>query len=147
VPRHPLDVVLSVFSNHLTHGFFCSYELETAARHYVRVMDLVAHYRAEMALRHLPIRYEDIVDNQEESVRRMLSFAGAEFDESCLDFTENRRYARTASYAQVTEKLYDRSRYRYRNYRAHLEPVLPILMPAIEKLGYTVDWPAEAKVA
>src|SRR6202012_4693520 len=23
--RHPLDVVLSVFSNHLTHGFFCAY--------------------------------------------------------------------------------------------------------------------------
>jgi tetratricopeptide (TPR) repeat protein len=144
VLRHPLDVVLSVFSNHLTHGFFCSYELETAARHYVRVMDLVAHYRAEMALKYLPIRYEDIVDDQEGSVRRMLSFIGAAFDKGCLDFTENRRYARTASYAQVTEKLYDRSRYRYRNYRAHLEPVLPILMPAIERLGYTVDWPAEA---
>lgn len=25
--RHPLDVVLSVFSNHLTHGFFCAYDL------------------------------------------------------------------------------------------------------------------------
>jgi tetratricopeptide (TPR) repeat protein len=149
VLRHPLDVVLSVFSNHLTHGFFCAYELETAARHYVRVMDLVAHYRAEMALRYLPIRYEDIVADQEGSVRRMLSFIGETFDESCLDFTENRRYARTASYAQVTEKLYDRSRYRYRSYRAHLEPVLPILMPTIEKLGYTIDWPAdaEAKVA
>src|SRR6185437_1106822 len=147
VLRHPLDVVLSVFSNHLTHGFFCSYELETAAKHYVRVMDLVAHYRAEMTLKYLPIRYEDIVDDQEASIRRMLSFIGEKFDKSCLDFTENRRYARTASYAQVTEKLYDRSRYRYRNYRAHLEPVLPILMPAIEKLGYTVDWPAEAKVA
>jgi tetratricopeptide (TPR) repeat protein len=147
VLRHPLDVVLSVFSNHLTHGFFCSYELETAAKHYVRVMDLVSHYRAEMALKYLPIRYEDIVDDQEGSVRRMLSFIGETFDDRCLDFTENRRYARTASYAQVTEKLYDRSRYRYRNYRAHLEPVLPILKPVIDRLGYTVDWPAGAKVA
>ena len=42
VLRHPLDVVLSVFSNHLTHGFYCSYALETAARHYARVMELVA---------------------------------------------------------------------------------------------------------
>jgi hypothetical protein len=147
VLRHPLDVVLSVFSNHLTHGFFCSYELETAAKHYVRVMDLVSHYRAEMALKYLPIRYEDIVDDQEGSVRRMLSFIGETFDDRCLDFTENRRYARTASYAQVTETLYDRSRYRYRNYRAHLEPVLPILKPVIDRLGYTVDWPAGAKVA
>src|ERR1700730_572005 len=36
--RHPLDVVLSVFSNHLTHGFYCAYDLETIARHYVLVM-------------------------------------------------------------------------------------------------------------
>jgi tetratricopeptide (TPR) repeat protein len=140
VLRHPLDVVLSVFSNHLTHGFFCGFALETAARHYVRVMDLVEHYRAEMTLRYLPIRYEDIVADLDGSARRMLSFIGEDFDARCLNFTENRRYARTASYAQVTETLYDRSRYRYRNYRAQLEPVVPILSPVIARLGYTVDW-------
>jgi Flp pilus assembly protein TadD len=139
VLRHPLDVVLSVFSNHLTHGFYCASQLETAARHYVRVMDLVEHYRAELTLRYLPIRYEDIVGDQEPNVRRILDFIGAEFDERCLNFTENRRYARTASYAQVTEKLYDNSRYRYRHYRAQLEPVVPILEPVIARLGYAID--------
>jgi len=139
VLRHPLDVVLSVFSNHLTHGFYCASELETAARHYVRVMDLVESYRSEMTLRYLPIRYEDIVSDQEPSVRRVLDFIGADFDQRCLNFTENRRYARTASYAQVTEKLYDDSRYRYRKYRKHLEPVIAILEPVITRLGYTLD--------
>ena len=118
--RHPLDVVLSVFSNHLTHGFYCAYDLTSIARHYVLVMDLVEHYRREMALKYLAVRYEDVIDRQEESVRRMLAFVGASFDKRCLDFHENRRYARTASYAQVTEKLYDRSRYRYRAYRDEL---------------------------
>ena len=46
---------------------------------------------------------------------------------------------RTASYAQVTEKLYTRSVYRYRHYRRHLEPVLPILRPVIERMGYEVE--------
>jgi hypothetical protein len=138
VLRHPLDVVLSVFANHLTHGFFCAYELETAARHYVLILDLVEHYRREMTLRYLPIRYEDIIDHQEASVRRMLGFIGEPFDENCLRFHENRRYARTASYAQVAEKLYDRSRFRYRHYLAQLEPVIPILRPAIERLGYAI---------
>ncbi len=141
VIRHPLDVVLSVFSNQLTHGFYCSYALETAARHYALVADLVAHYRAEMALRYLPVRYEDLVADQESGIRRMLDFIGEDFDESCLHFHENRRYARTASYAQVTEKLYDRSRFRYRHYLKHLEPVIPILRPAIERLGYAIDPP------
>ena len=139
VLRHPLDVVLSVFSNNLTHGFFCSYELESAARHYVLIMDLVDHYRREMALRYLPIRYEDIVADHEGSVRRMLGFIGEAFDERCVRFDENRRYARTASYAQVTEKLYARSCFRYRHYLKHLAPVVPILQPVIDRLGYTVE--------
>jgi hypothetical protein len=42
-----------------------------------------------------------------------------------------KRYARTASYAQVTERLYDRSRYRYRRIICRSwQPVVPILQPA-----------------
>ena len=139
VIRHPLDVMVSALSNHFTHGYFCATSLETAATHYVRVMDLVMHYRAEMALRYLPIRYDDMVTNQAETVRAILDFVGVPFDERCLNFHENRRYARTASYAQVTEPLYERSLNRYRHYLRHLEPVIPILRPTIERLGYTVD--------
>jgi tetratricopeptide (TPR) repeat protein len=139
VLRHPLDVVLSVFSNHLTHGFLCAYDLTSIARHYVLVMDLVEHYRHEMPLRYLAVRYEDVIDSQEAKVREMLTFLGAPYDPRCLDFHENHRYARTASYAQVTEKLYDRSRYRYRAYRDQLGPVIPILEPIIRRLGYAVD--------
>lgn len=137
--RHPLDVVLSVFSNHLTHGFYCAYDLMSIARHYVLVAELVEHYRREMPLRYLPVRYEDVIHRQEASVREMLGFIGAPYDRRCLDFHENRRYARTASYAQVTEKLHDRSRFRYRAYREQLAPVIPILEPVIRRLGYTID--------
>jgi hypothetical protein len=139
VVRHPLDVVLSVFSNHLTHGFYCAYDLMSIARHYVLVTDLVEHYRREMDLRYLRVRYEDVIDNQGARVREMLDFVGLDFDPRCLAFHENKRYARTASYAQVTEKLYDRSRYRYRAYRKELAPVIPVLEPAIRRLGYAVD--------
>ncbi len=141
VIRHPLDVLLSVYSNHLTHGFFCAAQIETIARHYNLVADLILHYRANMALRYLPVRYEDVVVDQESNVRKILDFIGVEFDPRCLAFERNTRYARTASYAQVTEKLYDRSRYRYRPYVKHLEPVLETLRPVIELLGYAIDRP------
>jgi tetratricopeptide (TPR) repeat protein len=139
VIRHPLDIMVSAVSNHFTHGFFCASSLETAAKHYVRVMDLVQKYRSEMALRYLPVRYEDMVTDQEATVRSVLDFVGEKFDPKCLQFHENQRYARTASYAQVTERLYDRSRFRYKHYRKHLEPVIPILQSHIERLGYTVE--------
>lgn len=139
VLRHPLDIMVSSFSNAFTHGYFCASDLATAATHYVRVMDLVQGYRAEMALRYLPIRYEDIVSDQQASVRSMLTFIGEEFDQACLTFHENRRYARTASYAQVTEPLYDRSVGRWKHYRKHLDPIIPILQPVIERLEYSLE--------
>jgi tetratricopeptide (TPR) repeat protein len=139
VLRHPLDIMVSAMANHFTHGFFCASALETAARHYARVAELVAHYRAEMPLRYLAIRYEDIVARQADSVTAMLDFVGEDFDPACLTFHQNGRYARTASYAQVTEPLYDHSVGRWRHYRRQLEPVIPILAPAMERLGYRAD--------
>jgi tetratricopeptide (TPR) repeat protein len=134
--RHPMDVVLSVFSNGLSHGFHCASSLDSAARHFALTADLVEHYRAVLPMRYLAVRYEDMVANQEHEVRRLFDFVGESYDPGSLAFHENRRPARTASYAQVTEKLYDSSRFRFRNYRCHLAPVEPILRPWIERLGY-----------
>ena len=111
--------------------------LETIAQHYVLVADLVAHYRQNLRMRYLPVRYEDMVATQETTVRKILDFIGVDFDPDCLSFEHNTRYARTASYAQVTEKLYNRSRYRYRPYLPHFNPVLEALGPVIARLGYT----------
>ncbi|MDD5329030.1 MAG: sulfotransferase [Sulfuricella sp.] len=137
--RHPLDVVLSTFFTDLTHGGNCSYQLETTARHYALTFDLIEHYRRELDLKYLPIRYEEVVAEPERHVRLLLDFVGEPYDENCVAFHNNQRYARTASYAQVSEKLYTSSRFRYRNYRKHLETIIPILMPAIERLGYGID--------
>jgi TPR repeat protein/tetratricopeptide (TPR) repeat protein len=137
--RHPLDVVVSAFSHQLTHGYFCAYALETIAQHYVLVMDLVEHYRTEMPLRYLPFRYENMVEDIAASVRRMLDFIGEPFDERCVNFQDNARLPQTPSYAQVKEKVHDRSRFRYRNYLRQLEPVIPIVQPVMDRLGYTLE--------
>jgi tetratricopeptide (TPR) repeat protein len=139
VIRHPLDILLSVYSNHLTHGFCCAAQMESIAQHYVLIADLVGHYKQHLKMRYLAVRYEDMVVDQEANVRKILAFIGVDFDPRCLKFEENTRYARTASYAQVTEKLYDRSRYRYRPYLRHLAPVIEQLAPAIERLGYKIE--------
>ena len=137
--RHPLDVVLSVFSNGLTHGFYCAYALESAATHYALIAELIAHYREALPLHYHAVRYEALIADQETEVRKLLAFIGEDFDPSILAFHDNARFARTASYAQVTEPIYTRSVHRYRNYLKHLEPVIPILMPAIERLGYGIE--------
>ncbi|WAP70958.1 sulfotransferase family protein [Jiella pelagia] len=136
--RHPLDIMVSAMSNFFTHGGFCGSQLETAAEHLVLSNSLVAHYRRVMELNYRAVRYEDVVDDQEATMRGVFDFVGVPFDPRALSFEENVRYARTASYAQVTEKLYDRSRYRYRHYLKQLEPALPILKPLMDEWGYEV---------
>ncbi|MBS0470650.1 MAG: sulfotransferase [Proteobacteria bacterium] len=139
VRRHPLDILTSNVANFLTHGFNQAFDPVTCARHYVLIDDLVQHYREQLDLKYLELRYEDLVQDQETNVRKMLDFCGFKFDSKVLSFHENQRYARTASYAQVTEKLYDSSVHRYRHYRQHLGEAVAILEPVIERLGYTVD--------
>lgn len=136
--RHPLDVVLSVFFNGMTHGFNCASSLETAAKHYALVADLIEHYLSVLPVRYHAVRYEDLIADQETQARGLLDFIGLPFEAGVLDFHRNPRAARTASYAQVTQPLYDRSRFRYRNYLKQLEPVIPILEPAIRRLGYDI---------
>lgn len=137
--RHPLDVVTSVYSNYLTHGFNCAFDLKTIAQHYALIYNLVEHYRQNVDMRYLSIKYEDLVADQEPNVRKILEFIDEPFDPRCLSFHENTRYARTASYAQVTEKLYDSSVYRFRHYRKHMEPIMPLLEPIIRELGYPTE--------
>jgi Flp pilus assembly protein TadD len=109
VVRHPLDVVVSAYSHHMTHGYSCAYELEAIARHYRLSMDLVDHYRSQMPLRYLAVRYESLVGDFEGGIRRMLDFIGEPFDERCASFHQSPRLPQTPSYSQVSEKLYDRS--------------------------------------
>jgi hypothetical protein len=73
------------------------------------------------------------------SVRRMLDFIGEPFEERCVNFQDNARLPQTPSYAQVKEKLHDRSRFRYRNYLRQLEPVIPIVQPVMDRLCYTLE--------
>jgi tetratricopeptide (TPR) repeat protein len=139
VRRHPLDILTSNVSNFLTHGYNQAFDPVTCAKHYVLIDDLVRHYRDQLDMNYMEIRYEDLVKDQETHVRSMMEFCGLEFTPKALKFHENQRYARTASYAQVTEKLYDSSVNRYRHYRKHLDAAVEIMKPVIERLGYSVE--------
>ncbi|PCJ18132.1 MAG: hypothetical protein COB04_07670 [Gammaproteobacteria bacterium] len=138
VIRHPLDVILSCFFNPLTHGGNCSFDLVTAAQHYALIYSLIKHYQSEFNINIHRLRYEELVANPRPITEDLLKAIDLEWDDQCLEFHNNRRYARTASYAQVTEKLYSRSKYRYKNYLPHLQPAADILKDIIKELGYEI---------
>jgi hypothetical protein len=100
------------------------------------VFDLVEHYRGELELDEYILRYETMVADQAGETRKLLDYLGLAFEQTCLQFHENRRYAPTPSYAQVTEKLNDRSIGRYRHYAQQLKPHVPRLEKMMAAYGY-----------
>jgi Tfp pilus assembly protein PilF len=136
VVRHPLDVCVSMLSTNMTHGFHCGYRIEDISNHLAAVFDLVEHYSREVELNEFVLRYETLVADQAGETRKLLDYLGLPFEKACLQFHENRRYAPTPSYAQVTEKLNDRSIGRYRHYTQQLQPHVPRLQKMMAAYGY-----------
>jgi tetratricopeptide (TPR) repeat protein len=139
--RHPLDVCVSILANNMTHGFNSGYSVPDIVHHLLAVSDLDAHYARETQGAGIwpdefVLRYEDFVADQRGQTERLLRFLGLPFEDACLDFHNNRRYAPTPSYAQVTQQLNDRSIGRHRHYTAQLAPFLAQLEPLLRARGY-----------
>jgi Tfp pilus assembly protein PilF len=134
--RHPLDVCVSMLANNMTHGFACAYRIEDIARHLAAVFTLWEHYQRELDPAVHVVRYESLVADQAGETRRLLDYLGLPFEDACLSFHENRRYAPTPSYAQVAEPLTDSSIGRHRHYREQLQPFGALLLPLLRKHAY-----------
>jgi tetratricopeptide (TPR) repeat protein len=134
--RHPLDTAVSMLSHNLTHGAFCGYRIEDIVSHMRAVHALTEAYAATLGETALSVRYEDLVARQDAQTRRLLDHLGLPFEPACLRFHENRRYAPTPSYAQVSEPLNDRSIGRWKLYREQLKPQTTALAEVITDLGY-----------
>ena len=72
-------------------------------------------------------------------MQQVASFLGIGWSEDLVDnqpAAERRGFIKTPSYSQVAEPIYQRAVDRWCNYSEQLHPVLPILEPWIEALGY-----------
>jgi hypothetical protein len=143
VERHPCDVVLSCYmsrfqTNRATVQF---HDLPSAARLYDVSMQVWTKAETLLPLRVHRVRYERMVDDLASEIRPLLSFLDLPWRPNVLDnqrIAMQRAHVPTASYAQVTEPIYGRARGRWQRYRQFLEPVLPILAPWAERMGFSV---------
>ncbi|MFT4196523.1 MAG: sulfotransferase [Pseudoxanthomonas sp.] len=103
------------------------FDLEDTGRYYLLFDRLMAHWRAVMPGRILEIRYEDVVDDQAGSTRRLLEHCGLQWEDACLRFEQNAAPISTASSVQVRSKIYRSSLQRWRRYGELVEPLRRIL--------------------
>jgi tetratricopeptide (TPR) repeat protein len=120
VRRDAMGCCFSGFKQLFAQGQEFSYSLADIGRYYrgyARVMD---HWADTLPGRILNVRYEDVVVNLEEEVRRILDYCELPFEESCIRFHETKRAVRTASSEQVRQPLYRSGLDQWRNYEPFL---------------------------
>lgn len=144
VIRHPLDIALSNFGQDKTLEANAQVSMPAIARHYDVTMSLIKHFRGQLTLRYLPVRYEDMVSSPAATLTKVLDFIGAEHStlpaEAVLQANAFQPQNRIPAHAIMQEPLHRRGLYRYRAYEAELpglfSEIRPILAPWIAELGY-----------
>ena len=131
--REPMACCFGNFKQLFASGQEFTYSVEDIARYYRTYLELMRHWDGALPGRVLRMHHEDVVDDLEGSVRRLLDFCGLEFEARCLDFHTTARSVRTASSEQVRTPLYREGLDQWRHFEPWLQPLKDALGDALER--------------
>ena len=135
--RDPMSCCFSNLKQLFAQGQEFTYSVEDISRYYRTYLELMRHWDEVLPGRVLRVLHEDVVDDLEGSVRRLLDHCGLQFEQSCVEFHKTRRNVRTPSSEQVRQPIFRDGLDQWRNY----EPWLGLLRAG---LGDALDRYAEA---
>ena len=97
-----------------------TYDLKDLAGYYNNYVELMDHWNKVLPNQILSINYEDVVNNFEESVNKILEYCEIPFEKECLEFYKSKRSVKTPSAEQVRQPIYKSGMDYWKNYESHL---------------------------
>jgi hypothetical protein len=91
------------------------------------------HWDRVLPGRVLRVYHEDVVDDLEGGVRRILEHCELPFEPDCLEFHRTRRSVRTASSEQVRQPIFREGLDQWRHFEPWLAPLREALGDALER--------------
>lgn len=131
--RHPLGCCFSCFKQHFARGQNFTYDLAELGRYYSDYVELMDHFDTVLPGRVHRVFYENMVEDTEGEVRRLLEYCGLPFEEGVLRFHENQRAVRTASSEQVRRPIFRDGMEQWRHYEPWLDPLKKALGAVLKK--------------
>jgi tetratricopeptide (TPR) repeat protein len=130
--REPMACCFSNFKQLFATGQEFTYGIEDIARYYRTYLELMRHWDEVLPGKILRVIHEDMVEDLENNVRRLLDYCGLPFEASCLEFYKTERSVRTASSEQVRRPIFREGLDQWKNYEAQLKPLKVALGEALE---------------
>ncbi|MDC0166264.1 sulfotransferase [Gammaproteobacteria bacterium] len=122
--RYPLDCCFSMFKQLFAQGQEFTYGLEEAGSYYNSYVKLMNHWDRVLPNKILRVNNEDVIEDLDGQVKRILNFLELPFEEECISFHETDRLVRTASSEQVRQPINKKGMGRWKPYAKHLKPLL-----------------------
>jgi len=129
--REPLACCFSNLKQLFANGQEFTYSVEDIARYYRTYLELMRHWDQVLPGRILRVYHEDVVEDLEGSVHRLLDFCGLQFEPGCITFHETKRSVRTASSEQVRQAIFREGLEQWKNFEPWLEPLKSALGDAL----------------
>jgi len=131
VRREPVACCFSNLKQLFATGQEFTYSVEDIARYYRTYLDVMRHWDKVLPGRVLRVQHEEVVDDLESNVRRILDFCGLAFEPACLEFHKTARSVRTASSEQVRQPIFRDGIDQWRKYEPWLGPLKETLGDAL----------------
>ena len=129
--REPMACCFGNLKQLYARGQEFAYSVLDIARYYRTYLELMEHWDAALPGRVLRVHHEDVVDDLEGSVRRMLDFCELPFEPRCLEFHRTVRSIRTASSEQVRQPIFREGLDQWKHYGPWLGPLQEALGDAL----------------
>ena len=126
-----MSCCFSNFKQLFAQGQEFTYGIEDIARYYRTYLDLMDHWDRVLPGRILRVQHEDVVDDLEGSVRRLLDYCQLPFEQGCVDFHQTRRSVRTPSSEQVRQPIFRDGLDQWRDFEPWLDPLKAALGDAL----------------
>jgi tetratricopeptide (TPR) repeat protein len=133
--RDPMACCFSNFKQLFASGQEFTYGLDDIARYYRSYVELMHHWDAVLPGKVLRVQHEEVVEDLEGNVRRILNFCGLPFEQSCLEFHKTERSIRTASSEQVRRPIFKEGLDQWRHFEPWLGPLKVALGPQLNVIG------------
>lgn len=130
--RHPMSCCFSNFKQHFARGQAFSYSLRDMAHYYRNYVELLEHFDAVLPGRIHRVIHEQLVEEPEREIRRLLDYLELPFEEGCLRFHENSRPVMTPSSEQVRRPINRDGIEQWKAYEPWLGPLKEALGPVLE---------------
>ncbi len=123
VRREPMACCFSNLKQLFASGQEFANSIEDIARYYRTYLELMRHWDAVLPGKVLHVCYEEVVEDLEKSVRRILEFCGLKFESACVEFHKQKRSVSTASSEQVRQPIFREGLQQWENYEPWLGPL------------------------